>query len=934
MEQFPLRIRAVQPLQPNVQPLPEVPGNQDQVDAAQAVAFDSFESSIRSVTEGGRTNAALLNQIASNVTGTVEAENMRRAYDSIRTGNGAGTAAVSLVSNALEAYVGFQSAREELKRRQAEEARSNGLLELAQEKELFLAEAENVLRSPEHGRAAYHSAANNLIEKYSGVLTPEDIIDLTTDLYKPFREFSGEEARATFGTLDQINNHTANIKEAELSILLANNTARIANSNSPAEIQDLTQAAITTLEEQVAGLNPYQRLTVTSTLLEQIGEQYGDRLGKLAEFQTEVENQQLYSRDYIQYVTPLINSGALVQAEDVEARLAMYYGVDGAQRRSDPLRSLELQNRHQTLSDNINRAARAGVISSLDAQTYTNDQIADLAFIMVNDPVRVAGFTDEMTNSSPFRSARALADAWVFVQEEGDKVNLEINRLNESIARLETANAQTIASSIPEPQQLDTLLASLSLAASFDSGLNAIVDSLVTAKDAPNNEDLQRQATQAVLDNRSSIIATLQEQAGLLVSQYEQKTGILQQYNLYSQEDFAARAAGAQVTLDGFQQRANEVYQDAQSNLGALPNFNLPDLRTVDLGEDGQAVLPFMSNVEWRSTGELGEARSQGGHAGWDLAIPEGTPIVFYTQGTVTAVKYDANGYGHYVDVKSPDGYTHRFAHNSDIQVAVGQTVYPGEVIALAGSTGRSSGPHLHWEIREPGAPNYGRFEAGGVIDPLDYTSQFTPYQDTVRDNNPVSVSENGGTYASTNKDDYAGVPGNADFGYNVLATNSAFRNKLNNVSSNLGIPTQWLADVIAFESGFDPGVWNHGGAPAVGLIQFYADKDSGGRNGYKTIGGRRYNLQDIARMSPVEQLDLVEAYMNEVRPSGGFNTPYEVLASIFGGPGLVNTLRRNPQEAARIGDGDINFGSYTRRLGEQVGRSYLPLFPEPIRTR
>ena len=146
-------------------------------------------------------------------------------------------------------------------------------------------------------------------------------------------------------------------------------------------------------------------------------------------------------------------------------------------------------------------------------------------------------------------------------------------------------------------------------------------------------------------------------------------------------------------------------------------------------------------------------------------------------------------------------------------------------------------------------------------------------------------------------------------------------------MASDNGIPAQWLADVVAFESGFDASAWNRGGAPAVGLIQFYADRGTGGKFGTKRIGGTTYRLQDIAQMPAVQQLDLVDAYLREVRPQGGYQNPYEVLAGIFGGPGLLNDLRSDARRSAAIGDGDISFGGYMRRLGEHAGREYEPIF-------
>ena len=71
--------------------------------------------------------------------------------------------------------------------------------------------------------------------------------------------------------------------------------------------------------------------------------------------------------------------------------------------------------------------------------------------------------------------------------------------------------------------------------------------------------------------------------------------------------------------------------------------------------------------------------------------------------GTVIQASYNG-GYGNNVVISHPDGRLTRYAHNSKLLVRVGQTVKQGEAIALSGNTGRSTGPHVHFEIYINGA--------------------------------------------------------------------------------------------------------------------------------------------------------------------------------------------------------------------------------------
>ncbi|MCB9134667.1 MAG: M23 family metallopeptidase [Anaerolineales bacterium] len=92
------------------------------------------------------------------------------------------------------------------------------------------------------------------------------------------------------------------------------------------------------------------------------------------------------------------------------------------------------------------------------------------------------------------------------------------------------------------------------------------------------------------------------------------------------------------------------------------------------------------------------------GHNGVDIAIVTGTPIQTTMDGNVIYAGWNNQGYGNLVIVENGPYRTY-YAHLSEIPVEVGQTVHAGEVIGLSGSTGNSTGPHLHYEVRYNGQP-------------------------------------------------------------------------------------------------------------------------------------------------------------------------------------------------------------------------------------
>ncbi len=97
-------------------------------------------------------------------------------------------------------------------------------------------------------------------------------------------------------------------------------------------------------------------------------------------------------------------------------------------------------------------------------------------------------------------------------------------------------------------------------------------------------------------------------------------------------------------------------------------------------------------------------------HSGIDIARPSNRDILATDNGTVEKISYDANGYGHYIVINHNNGYKTLYAHLEQVDVSVGQTVPKGSKIGVMGTTGRSTGVHLHFEVSENGTtinPNH-----------------------------------------------------------------------------------------------------------------------------------------------------------------------------------------------------------------------------------
>lgn len=127
--------------------------------------------------------------------------------------------------------------------------------------------------------------------------------------------------------------------------------------------------------------------------------------------------------------------------------------------------------------------------------------------------------------------------------------------------------------------------------------------------------------------------------------------------------------------------------------------------------------FPLTGPFSWGGDGSrFGSGRPGHIHQGQDLSADEGSPIVAPYGGTISWVKYQADGAGWYVVLAGLDDRDYVFMHlqTGSIEVKEGQTVPTGKLLGRVGNTGASSGPHLHFEIWTGGAWQFG----GKPIDP------------------------------------------------------------------------------------------------------------------------------------------------------------------------------------------------------------------------
>ena len=182
-----------------------------------------------------------------------------------------------------------------------------------------------------------------------------------------------------------------------------------------------------------------------------------------------------------------------------------------------------------------------------------------------------------------------------------------------------------------------------------------------------------------------------------------------------------AAAAGRDLSLAEFNQMLAEisrVLDDRSDKLGVLDSLlmdgrlaakTIPTTMPVEAGY-------YSSNYGYRIDPITGRSSF---HTGVDIIASPGTPVMAAAGGVVATVAY-VSEYGNIVEVDHDNGLTSRYAHLSKSLVRVGDVVMKGQVIARVGATGRTTGPHLHFEVREKGIPlNPNKFLSLGKNDVL-----------------------------------------------------------------------------------------------------------------------------------------------------------------------------------------------------------------------
>ncbi len=213
------------------------------------------------------------------------------------------------------------------------------------------------------------------------------------------------------------------------------------------------------------------------------------------------------------------------------------------------------------------------------------------------------------------------------------------------------------------------------------------------------------QATAKEVDQQRIALEAQRNEIALILQELAAQKNQLQQQAV-TQEQLVGRLANERAAYEAAQRR---LEADSQQLTGLIQQLIAQQAQQRG-GRDpvqgtGRLIPPaggpITSPFGWRVHPIY---RSRRFHAGIDFGVPTGTPVRAADRGTVIYAGW-YGGYGNTVILNHGGGITTLYAHNSRLAVGVGQVVQRGQAIAASGSTGLSTGPHLHFEVRVNGQP-------------------------------------------------------------------------------------------------------------------------------------------------------------------------------------------------------------------------------------
>jgi murein DD-endopeptidase MepM/ murein hydrolase activator NlpD len=336
--------------------------------------------------------------------------------------------------------------------------------------------------------------------------------------------------------------------------------------------------------------------------------------------------------------------------------------------------------------------------------------------------------------------AAMIAQKEIEVQEAQAAEDEQLDLYKKRVRTMEEDGAVSYLEVIFQANSFADLLARIDLVGEimeYDNqlyaDLQAAKQATIDAKNSLESAKEEEEAAKAELEAKESELSGQIEESAQLIAQIEEDIQEYEDYQASIEASEAAVAAKISELVTQMEQEeaerkaAEEAAKANQASNESDSSDNSDNSASSDSSNDefvsngsgtvnGSFIWPapdshyLTSYFGWRIHPIYGYEKY---HSGIDIGASYGTNVLAADGGTVIISDYDAGGYGNYVVISHGNGLTTLYGHMSTVYVSAGDTVSQGDVIGLVGSTGASTGPHLHFEVAI----------YGERTDPLNYVS-------------------------------------------------------------------------------------------------------------------------------------------------------------------------------------------------------------------
>ena len=342
-----------------------------------------------------------------------------------------------------------------------------------------------------------------------------------------------------------------------------------------------------------------------------------------------------------------------------------------------------------------------------------SDQIASLERKQDAIKAEIADLKSDISKQQELKTA--LQKQINNVQDQIDLYNSEISSLNEKIAKLEEEIEQTQQNLEANKEAFKSRLRAM-----YMSGDHSALSLLLSADDFGDflyKTELMRSVTEydsVVIEQLNADIEKL-EADGKELEDKKASVNSMKSEMTAKQNELNNSMKEMNSIISEMNEQKSELETESAEYTAAINELE-KQIAAAATKAQASSVVYSGEQFLWPVTGYYNitsgfRTASRPTHNGIDIASSGiyGKPIIAVADGTVLLAANNGNGYGLYVMINhgsyNGNSYTTLYGHMSKMAVSSGQTVKAGQVIGYVGSTGRSTGPHLHYEIRVNGSP-------------------------------------------------------------------------------------------------------------------------------------------------------------------------------------------------------------------------------------